>query len=681
MLIGIQSRFNDFTAHLPVISRDTVKEYSKTAAKAIAILGASYLAYNNPFLFPLATAVTFIGSAYATTIALFNQRLSAELIHKIIAISITVFGLGLLGTTLGLLPYFSLGLFSSLKSLNVAGILFFSTIASALAGGAPLLKQAFDKGTSLLFESPPESLKNWVNNPLKNSYKLGYFFDRMTLFWSLALPNLSSNSAKIESLVRLIEKGEDFFKGSVELLDAIALYGSWSDKAEARRTLLPLVTDYVTGLAPDQRGEKLKQMIVHFERWNQVRGYKEPLVSSVDIKRFFERNSESYENLYRDFESLLRHSNHQQSYAEITLQIENLSSQSKPHRDAIQVVNKKLSKLRNKLVKLSKEIKLWQTVIVDQNWIHFDQSRNNCESFLSQHKQVIDQDFSALTNQTNGGETLLDKLQLITNRAASEEETLDLEDSVWNFLLQEGIATINELKSMTGKENPQEIDAFFEEKKIPTVDDLLTSNVLTREELKDKPAVKNKIQAYLATQSNQETGDLRSRIYTALGFSSIQAKLGPILQKIDQLAAPIFYRIAMAFVLLAPILENPLQGAAGLAIGAVYPLLNIFSWGQKLTKIAKTFVEGLAKARGIPLELFTRRSFLLNDPQTETDLQTWVKADTFGRLRIFSFESLIGLLTTIADIGNYDLEIPVGGIIQGFCLGKEISEKIPTLFV
>lgn len=681
-----------FCPQLPSISRESILEYSKTAGKGIAILGAGAIAYTCPFLYTLGFTATVITTACVATSALFNKKISAETLNKIISVSLMILAVGGLGMTVGFVPTLAKGIVWSVKAKAIVPLLFCSSLASGFVGTMPFFNDIYNKYSSQLFNGPSQNLRNWVNQPARETGSLD-FIERMELFFALGFPNLRPHlSVKAQSTLLSMEMGDAEYEDFLKVFTMIAQYGSAEEKRFAK-TLWPILSNYVTSLTGETKDRKLMELIEYFEKWNTQseffrrfydnRGLVNPdsgLVSSESINQFFRANTENYQRLYDSFVEKITEFDFGTTFREITREIDRLRVEQRPDPNDVAALKSDVNDLRKKLTLLGKESALWHKAIIKDWWVISDSTAVKEATLfgLTTGITLYNDALISLTSQTTQGTSLWDKMQLLVNRTRANDN-LDKGDSVWNFLLTECGVSFQALETMTGKIGPQSIDAFFEEIQIPSVEDLLTQNIVTDQDLTDRVETKEKIIRNIETFiADHNSRDVRSSVYTALGLSSVSSKVFPILQKVDNVTAPIFYRFIMAFTIMAPVINRPVQAAVGAVFGVVSSLIEHIPYVKELNEYGRWFVDEVISRR-IPVSFFTRRSFLLNDAGSQRDARIFLNSDVFGRIRLFSFETFVGFSTCVAAFGHGG-EIEVGGLFQGFCLGREAMDMVTGQF-
>jgi hypothetical protein len=353
-------------------------------------------------------------------------------------------------------------------------------------------------------------------------------------------------------------------------------------------------------------------------------------------------------------------------------EVSNLNEKDPAFNEKLDKLKKEMSELRNEFNRLG-NIANTCLKVLEKRWVSSDKEEN-----LKRNANEWSGYLKDLNTQKADQSSLLDKIQFFVSKAETGQENIDKEDSVWNFLAMEAGISFESLQTWTGATSGEEIDKCFVDLGIGTIQELIDKNVATEEELRHKKdLVSDKVKAYIEAK---KSSDARSKIYSLLG-TTYQSRLSPALSKLDRIVSTVTYRAMMIITVLGPIIAHPEQAVVGFGIGFLYPIVDTL-FSRKISN----FVQTVFSNRYGVASLFVRRQLFSLNARSQQDLQTFVDTDFLGRLRLTSFESLMGYFVTSMDIhtllgqiNHGNDSVPVGGLMQGFVLGKDFNSSLGSL--
>lgn len=247
------------------------------------------------------------------------------------------------------------------------------------------------------------------------------------------------------------------------------------------------------------------------------------------------------------------------------------------------------------------------------------------------------------------------------------EENIDLDDATWNyFLIHFGQDSYTQLQGIFGADSLDALDAALDAQNIGTIGDFITK-VLNGDQsvLKHKEALFERLNDYLETKK-----DVRSWIYTHLAGSALTSGT-----RVASVAGKVAYRATMILSTVAPIIAYPQIFAVGATSSflchVIPPVRRGISNFLQNTELGRYIHE---KVEFI-YSLATRRPFLsLFAGPPPQEIRSYDSSDTYGKLRILSWELTSGWFLLIAKL-TYDInERGAGGFIQGVAIGREAAE-------
>lgn len=161
-----------------------------------------------------------------------------------------------------------------------------------------------------------------------------------------------------------------------------------------------------------------------------------------------------------------------------------------------------------------------------------------------------------------------------------------------------------------------------------------------------------KLEAYLRPKAS-----FRQNVYEVL--SNTFCTPTPALELLERTV----YRVTILFITVAPLLQNPVLGLCGIALGAMSQV-SFFHWS----------VYSQLMYYVVLIHLALRHPLLPQLRLAETrEITTFVKSDLLGKASILGYELLLSSMLLLAK-RKYDNLPPlkVGALVQGFAIGREL---------
>jgi len=235
--------------------------------------------------------------------------------------------------------------------------------------------------------------------------------------------------------------------------------------------------------------------------------------------------------------------------------------------------------------------------------------------------------------------TAIKDLEQLNSIVKSNEEEIDGKDAVWNFLLMECQLPVSELLQWLEVTKDSDIDPKMDEIKLGKVQDLLDFGIIARDDFSDVNGMKEKIKAAIKSRlhpATPPTADLCTKLYSALSSGLYMSY--PVMSKVNYAASYAFYRLAMAFSILAPILAFPKHAPYGFATGLLYYTIKPIL--EKIMPI-NTFITFVSRVFSFMPVLFSRRRLLSYDDQARGAMELFLKSSLLGKLHIFNLEMML----------------------------------------
>lgn len=605
--------------------------------------------------------ITFTAEKFGQNGANFNRA------WMITALLISSSALAVLGTS-GLVVA-SWGV-TALKSYAFSDVLFFGALGTGITGClGGLAQELYKTGVKLYKEPKWEAMENYLasdasKNPMTKLERLFFPLTVINPQFVIRNSNLFGGSLLNRAFACMSkEETESSFNSLLQSFKSLSLYMNDEDK---RNTFNALCT-YYRRMSEDKQTEHLSELA-------RV---------AKDAQLYL---PQAIKNNYDAKASALRSSLEQVSqaffnrYETLKTNVETLENQDPINEILLGEVSKEIQTLRSEIVKYSNELVTY-----------LETEKNSVPSwnrFLNIPKKVpfikTTDSFKRLSQITldltdGNGQILQTVTKLNSQLQAKNQEAIDREDPTWNFFLTDSSgndATQNWIEILNqefGVATPNDLDAAMDRLGISTLGEVI-DNVLQGDmnKLNDKQELWDLIKAYKAEQLNKpvaQNAGLKVKIYSFLANTAVNST-----SKSVRIASKVSYRAIMIFSTVAPIIAFPELAAFGAATGVIYygikPIRNFLSLGPSLQS-------GSTRYLSSTLKLAARRPLLnLITSPLAPEFTSFNSANVFGKLRIISVEFILGLLVLNATLPNdySDATYGLGGIIQGFSLGREIVE-------
>ena len=538
-----------------------------------------------------------------------------------------------------------------IDKLDVRNILYASMKLSGIIGSLPYLYKIVQNGAEKLSSTTQDEFQEWflLNEGNMNTPNV---LGRSVIFLSLLLEKIILRGHALTSVPLLFLLEKNSLDSLIDSIELICSYGDESDRVD--RANLNIFKTFlkakVAVIAANNNEADLMKVLEKFVQWSAKGYFKTP-----EIKTLLQPFSEKIDSMFQSWKNSWFSYELNEKIVDFKIEIIKLENKQSITDSDLTSFTTMFSNLRKELNAHSAEVNRWIQL--------------NPSTFCSDVKKTIDEHLTLLTTQSTNGDSLFDRYQKIRNKVIANQSSVDLDDTVWNFLFMEVGMSLEDVYALTKTTTAQEVDAFFKKIKLPEVKNLISEGIVTREELDNKVVVRTKIENHIRSLNNT---DIRSTVYSVLTKrGSLPTTLPNFIKTIDRVAAKAFYQIVLSFTIVAPILSEPTLAAFGLGIGLTYPILNALSLGSinAFLSIPKFDVYR------DHMTMMTRRNLLATDAHSQEDVRKFVNADFFGRLRIFAFEAWTSWILTIMSIGQYPNTAYVGGFLQGALIGANIRER------
>jgi hypothetical protein len=283
------------------------------------------------------------------------------------------------------------------------------------------------------------------------------------------------------------------------------------------------------------------------------------------------------------------------------------------------------------------------------------------------------------------------ELQLINSKLASAQEdadVIDLEEGMGNYILsnyavedrQGGLKLFAKMAKRFDLD-ATDLDGLDEALKkidIDTVEKFIEAVFKgDKKGFSDADLVLEKLDAYLDALK-QSKNDIRSQIYSALASSNV---LQFMPSDINKTIAKVIYVSVMILATLSPISHQPALFVVALggtvACNLAYSVAG--EWIQTKIKNIWKFCLNFPEIRSLNSVIGTasRRPFvslIVPTSRVDLELQTFISADFFTKMRLLSVELLYGSAVSWATIGDFPHSMSVGGAVSGIAIGNEVSD-------
>ena len=627
------------------------KWYTVASATATVAMGATLI--SSPFTtffiaasaFSSCIAISFTAQKFGSKATGFNRA------WALTAIVVTSSALAVLATH-GLVVT-SWGL-TALKVFDFHSAVRWGFLGSALIGfGGEAARRLYETGLKIYSDSEWQALENFLNDPISKQ-KLT-FMQRLAFPLAILQPqfvienarNFGSNISELAFSTHTAQEKEKSFEAQLLQFTTLSVYMSISVKND----LYNLLTISFRNLPKEFQNKHLAEVLRAGKNAN-LRIPFEVGTLKFEKKREIAVQIQGIADRFQvEFDAL-------------KAKVSTLKSQGDQFDEALLVqVSKEIQRLRNEITKYTTEISSY-----------FDKSeiQSEAKNLFEISKLLTADDSDILITVTR----LNSKLQ------ARVEEEIDEEDATWNFFLADASQNWNNvLQNEFRVNNPNDLDAAMESIGVSPLKKLI-DNVLKgdKSKLQDKEALWTTIKEYKANLISgmqaipRESNGLKERMYIYLASTAANST-----SKTVRIASLVSYRAVMIISTIAPIVTYPKLAAFGAASGILFYTI------KPLNKyVSQSIIGLLIRYRyGEAFRIAARRPLLeLATSGLPSEFNAFHAADIFGKFRIITLEYGLGLGVLNARLPRdvMGLTAGIGGIIQGFSLGREIVELSTRAF-
>lgn len=655
----------------------------KIAGVATAVLAVAAAAYVAPVIVVLSSLAVVVLSIVACRIALSGYFSNPETAKKVIIVALIATAIALGGTALGLTPIFGAMFVGAFQATSVASAvvqLVFSSFMLTTIGGylGGMSRSAFESA----FELPTRRIDLYLQNQENGDIKTpGKFWDAICMFGLLAfknetLPLMSFMPDAAKTIHTYTATDEELKKSIHYALNAIStnmiIFEHYRDVSLCRDQIaiyLSVATEILKLCSEDTASQCYHDILDVLPKVAAIEEFEQ------DVEKFLDDNQVELFALCEKYKTGVQP---HVKIAELDVNVIEIEEGLEAPQPDLTDLSQKLFDIQSRLRELKHDNAKYMFLFGEQDAILQDNNRNIASLFSKVDKCAI-----ALDKQ---------KAKANAGKAQINKEDAVSDVLMINAMTQEKVEKVLEaLKQALQVATDGDIATKMDQLGIGTVEDLYKKNIVTEEDLQQRPEeAQEKIIEHIKTLTNEKV-DLRSRIYQVLSAAYTHA---PNANQVYNIASQAVYRVAMACAILAPMIIAPYVALVGLAAGVIAFTAYRLIEGEPFT-LQQTQRIGVEHSclnyfdrfglTGI-ISIAARRTLFGFDDDSQRDVRAFVQADIFGKMRLLSWElGIASLMSYIAQPsqGYYSPELVIvellAPFIQGGVLGREGVEVVSNM--
>ncbi|MBA3721815.1 MAG: hypothetical protein H0W88_05380 [Parachlamydiaceae bacterium] len=361
---------------------------------------------------------------------------------------------------------------------------------------------------------------------------------------------------------------------------------------------------------------------------------------------------------------------------------------------SLDVINDNFIKTRTQLEALYLARKRWVSFFavpqeyISQLPVNIRQRLNDVNLTITpQNEELLSTYYQAAMglnpNANTGLGGILNRKQRISGKLSKDAE--EEQTSAWMFLGGNRcgfvMADYEILKMWLKVDSFDDIEVKLESIGLKNEEDLYTNKILPKLGAITKDEIKINLETYINNKFSDKS-DLRTKIYNVFAglkqikaskFTNILSNATPALVELSRFVSKAVYRLATMGMILVPVLLFPEVAAVGFGIGLMYYATRRFG-GPSAETLGDIFTGTRAFNRiSTAMNFISGRNLLSLTPNARNNMNTFARADIFGKMRILNVELFATLAIVLARISDRGENIGIGGFLQGMALAREIA--------